>query len=69
MLRRVARTSWSIRCHAAAALLYGVILGGLMFWPALIERIPLGWFAFGAVWLNVAGVTLKYFDKDLRDED
>lgn len=59
--------SWSLRCHAASALLYSVIGGALMFWPALQDTLPLGWFCVGAVALNVAGAVLRLVDQKIGD--
>jgi hypothetical protein len=69
MLRHVAKKGWGTRCHIVAAVLYSVIGGALMFWPAMQEVIPLKFFAFGAVGLNVAGVGLKMLDGDIPDAD
>jgi len=65
--RRTAKKTWGIGCHAAAALVYAVVAGALMFWPALQEHLPLIWFCTGAVGLNVAGAVLQLIDKQLGD--
>lgn len=66
--KRVATKSWSVRCHAVSALLYSVIAGALLFWPALADHIPLGWFCLGAVVLSVAGCVLRLLDQGIGDK-
>lgn len=61
----VAGKSWSFRCHAAGVVLYSLIAGALMFWPALQGHVSLYFFCFGAVALNLAGGVLRLVDQGL----
>lgn len=67
--RHSVKNKGRVGCHAAAGLVYSVIAGALMFWPALQDHISLTWFAAGAVALNVAGEVLHFLGGRCGAED